>query len=86
MALTITQLQAGRDALVTALSNGISRVKFPDGREMEYKSTDDLQKAITQIDAEILKASGSPGGRMSFGRHSRGLCPPLGWPSPGSFD
>lgn len=71
MALTLSQLQAQRDALVSRL-NGISRTKGPDGREIEYSSIGDISKAIAAIDAEILNAGGARSSRVSYAQHSRG--------------
>lgn len=71
MAITVTQLQAQRDALVARL-NGISRAKGPDGREIEYRSITEISKAIAVIDEEIGKASGARANRTAYAQHSRG--------------
>jgi hypothetical protein len=44
MALTIQQLQANLDAVNQALGNPTLRVRFPDGREVTYRSVDELRK------------------------------------------
>ncbi len=45
MALTVLQLQANLDAINQALGNPTLRVRFPDGREVMYRSVDELRKA-----------------------------------------
>ena len=55
MAILFTeqQLQALRDAL----ANGVRRVRF-EGREVEYRTIDELKEAIATAEAEIAKANG----------------------------
>jgi hypothetical protein len=50
---TDQQLQALRDAL----ANGVRRVRF-DGREVEYRTIDELKQAIATAEADVAKASG----------------------------
>ena len=58
MALTIQQLQANLDAVNQALGNPTLKVRFPDGREVTYRSVDELRKAKAEIEEDIRKASG----------------------------
>ncbi len=57
MALTLTDLQAMRDALVTAIGNGALRVEF-EGRAITYRSVVEMQAALTTINKEIERAGG----------------------------
>jgi hypothetical protein len=57
MALTLTELQAMRDALVTAVGNGALRVEF-EGRAVTYRSVVEMQAALITINKEIEKAGG----------------------------
>ena len=45
MALTIQQLQANLDAITQAIGGPTLKVRFPDGREVTYRSMDELLKA-----------------------------------------
>ena len=59
--MDLAELQAKRAALVAALGTAQLRVVFHSGgtrREVEYKSTSELQAALAAIDVEIAKASG----------------------------
>ena len=42
MALTIQQLQANLDAITQAIGGPTLKVRFPDGREVTYRSMDEL--------------------------------------------
>jgi hypothetical protein len=72
MALSIQQLQANLDAINQALGNPTLRVRFPDGREVTYRSVDDLRKAKAEIEEDIREASGKTGRRVRFAQHKRG--------------
>jgi hypothetical protein len=50
MALTVPQLQSNLDAINQALGNPTLRVRFPDGREVTYRSVDELRKAKAEIE------------------------------------
>jgi hypothetical protein len=52
---TVQQLQALRDAL----ASGARRVRFGD-REIEYRSLDELQRAIAAAEVEIARNNGTP--------------------------
>jgi hypothetical protein len=72
MALTIQQLQANLDAVNQALGNPTLQVRFPDGRQVTYRSVDDLRKAKAEIEEDIREMSGGPGGRVRLAQHKRG--------------
>ena len=72
MALTIPQLQANLDAVNQALGNPTLKVRFPDGREVTYRSVDDLRKAKAEIEEDIRQTSGKPGSRVTLAQHKRG--------------
>jgi hypothetical protein len=55
MPYTEQQLQALRDAL----ASGARRVRFGD-REIEYRSLDELQRAIAAAEVEIARNNGTP--------------------------
>lgn len=48
------------------------KVRFPDGREVTYRSVDDLRKAKAEIEEDIRQASGKTGSRVRFAQHQRG--------------
>ena len=55
MAYTDQQLQALRDAL----ANGVLRVRF-EGREIEYRSIEELKAVIAAVEADVNKSKGTP--------------------------
>lgn len=57
MALTLSQLEGMREALLTAIGNGALRVEF-DGRAVTYRSIADMQAALGTIDREIEALGG----------------------------
>jgi hypothetical protein len=72
MALTVQQLQANLDAVTQAIGSPTLKVRFPDGREVTYRSTDELLKAKAAIEEDIRKTSGQTGSRVRFAQHQRG--------------
>jgi hypothetical protein len=72
MALTIQQLQSNLDAINQALGSPTLKVRFQDGREVTYRSVDELRKAKAEIEEDIRKASGGTGSRVRFAQHKRG--------------
>ena len=72
MALTVLQLQANLDAINQALGNPTLRVRFPDGREVTYRSVDELRKAKAEIEEDIRQAGGRTGSRVTLAQHQRG--------------
>jgi hypothetical protein len=72
MALSLQQLQANLDAVNQSLGNPTLKVRFPDGREVTYRSVDELRKAKAEIEEDIREASGQTGSRVRFAQHQRG--------------
>lgn len=52
-ALTLSELQASRDALVRALASGERRVRDASGEEVEYRSVGEVQRALAAVEARI---------------------------------
>lgn len=50
--MTITEIDAGIDALVTALGNGALKVRFSDGREVTYNSAADIAARLRALRME----------------------------------
>lgn len=69
--MTTAQLEALRDALVTALSKGLTEVTSGD-KTIRYQSSSEMVKAIQQLDRDIFIASGSTTARSILVQHSRG--------------
>jgi hypothetical protein len=72
MALTIQQLEANLDAVTQAIGGPTLKVRLPDGREVTYRSVDELLKAKAAIEEDIWKTSGQTGSRVRFAQHQRG--------------
>ena len=72
MALTLVQLQANLDAINTAIGDPTLRVRFPDGREVQYRTIDELRKAKAEIEEDIREMSGASGGRVRLAQTKRG--------------
>jgi hypothetical protein len=54
--------QADLDTVTRAIATGERRVKFSDGREVEYRSVADLRDALALLRTE-LNATGAPADR-----------------------
>ena len=63
MALTLTELQGMRDALVTAIGSGTLHIQF-EGRAITYRSVVEMQAALTTINKEIEIAGGNTSPRQ----------------------
>jgi len=68
MAMTLQQLQANLDAINQAIGNPTLKVRFPDGREVTYRSTDELCKAKAEIEGTSARPAGRPA--AASGLHS----------------
>ena len=68
--ISLSELDAMRDALLRATWSGVLRVQFAD-HAVEYTSGDDRRKALADINAEIAKRSGSSPASFSLATHSR---------------
>jgi hypothetical protein len=71
-ALTLSELQASRDALVRALATGEKRVRDADGSEVEYRSTFEMQRALGLIEARIAAMQSAAPNVIKF-KVSKGL-------------
>ena len=68
--ITAAELQTMRDALQRAIFSGTRRVQFTD-RAVEYNSVDDMRKALADINAAIVKTSGTASSSFSLAMDSR---------------
>lgn len=64
--MTLATLQAQRDALATAMNQGILTVRSSDGDSITYQSTADMLRALNWIDKEIAALSGGSSRRGRF--------------------
>jgi hypothetical protein len=72
MGLTLTDLQAARDALLRARGSGVRRVRDQSGEEVEYRSDSEMRAALAALDAEIAAAGKRPSSTIIFNT-SKGL-------------
>ena len=72
MALSLDELQSLHDDLQRAYYKGETRVRFSDGREVQYASSDDMRKKLTDLEDDIKQASGDMTGNTSLAQHKRG--------------
>ena len=72
MPLSLAQLAAARDALVTARSAGVRRFRDQNGEEVEYRSDSEMARALAALDAEIAGVQAKPPNTILF-KTSKGL-------------
>jgi len=72
VALTMTELDAARDALLRALNTGEKTVAYAD-RSVTYRSVDEILDALRAIDAQIAAAATTPRPRQWAAFASKGL-------------
>lgn len=72
MALTLAQLQANLDAINAAIGDPNWKARLADGRELTYRTIDELRKAKAEIEEDIREMSGARGGRVRLAQHKRG--------------
>lgn len=53
--------QSDIDAMKTAIASNVQSVRFADGRRVDYRSVDELTKALALAEAEVGSGSGAPG-------------------------
>jgi len=82
MALTLAQLHANLDTIHSTISDPTLRLRFPDGREVQYRTIDELRKAKGEIEEDIREMSGATGGRVRLAQTKRGDGPT----GPSQFD
>ena len=54
--------QTDIDALKAAIATGATRVRYPDGREIQYRSLDEMQRILRMAEADIAATSGARSG------------------------
>lgn len=72
MALTLSELQAARDALLKARAGGVREYQDQNGERVAYKSDGEMARALAALDAEIAGASRRPASTIRF-QTSKGL-------------
>lgn len=63
MALTVDQMKARLDALLTARYSGSREVRFSDGRSVRYGSDAEFASAISDLEGRISAAEAAASGR-----------------------
>ena len=58
--------QTDIDALKASIVTGALRVRYPDGREIQYRSLDEMNRILRMAEGEVAAASG----RTQSGRTS----------------
>lgn len=71
--MTVSQLQAQREELLTVLGNGALEVVLADGSRTTFADVNQLRAAIAFVDAEIAKAQSPSEPRVFPIITSRGL-------------
>ncbi|WP_444464341.1 phage head-tail joining protein [Rhodobacter capsulatus] len=65
MALTTTELETMRDALIRARASGVRVTQF-DGKRVEYANDAEMAKAIADLETRIRTASAPRPGSITF--------------------
>lgn len=65
--------QNDADELKAAIKLGASRVRYSDGKEVEYRSLQSMQDTLRIIEAEISgeSSTGAVAGRSNYGSYSK---------------
>jgi hypothetical protein len=53
--------QSDVDTLKEAIATGAKRVRYADGREVEYRTLNEMERALALISAEVAPANVAPG-------------------------
>ena len=61
--------QSDIDALKRAIATGASKVRFADGREVTYRSLEQMKETLRDMEAEVSPTTVQP--RTTFVEHSR---------------
>jgi hypothetical protein len=59
-------------ALERALASGVMRVRYSDGKEVTYRSTDELLRAIAVVKGQMAQAAGAPRTMSALASFTRG--------------
>jgi hypothetical protein len=51
------------DTLRRAIASGQKRVRFPDGREVEYRSLSEMREVLRMIETAVENSAGDPPSR-----------------------
>ena len=73
-ALTLSDLQASRDALVRALATGEKRVRDASGEEIEYRTVFEMQRALGVIEGRIAAMQSAAPNTIRFNTSKFGDC------------
>lgn len=65
MAMTVQELTDMRDALIRARAKGVRTLQVA-GERVEFKTDDEMARAINDLDARIRRASGTRPGVVRF--------------------
>ena len=66
MALTLSELQAARDALLRARAGGVREYQDQNGERVSYKSDSEMARALAALDAEIVAHAGRRPSQIRF--------------------
>jgi len=72
MALALPALEAQRDALIKARSNGLRSVREPSGEEVQFRSDAELAAALASVERRIAEFGRSLPSTITFAT-SKGL-------------
>ena len=75
--LTVAQLTTNLNALYMALGSPTLRARFPDGREVQYRTVDEIRKAIAETEDAIRAAGAQKTSKSTLAEHRRGNGPCL---------
>ena len=70
--LTVVQLTANLNALYMALGSPTLRARFPDGREVQYRTVDEIRKAIAETEDAIRASGAQKTSKSTLAEHRRG--------------
>ena len=73
MALSLADLQAARDALVTARSQGVLEFRDQNGEAVRYKTDAQMAAALAALDRQIAELAGRVTPHTLTFRTSKGL-------------
>lgn len=54
----LADLEAARDTLLRALYGSETRVRFPDGSEVTYRSVEEIRQALADLERRMAGAQG----------------------------
>jgi len=78
--------QSDIDTLRQAIATGARRVRYADGRDVEYRTYAEMRLVLTDMEAEVAGSAQSLGGNRVVTGVATGMnrgAPSYGWPYPG---